>query len=345
MSYDLHIAHACPHYIRYERVGITNGRLVSPKSPIGGVGILEIRRDGVLLNKEGNLREAFSVAPQSSPYKVKAGKNVLGVKTTNGEDLQITLPSKIYQVETLFQYLNGKLGEISVVTERKSIKFTDNKKGVGFTLYGSVLKSLGYKSEKEVVKTKRITPSWSLVKRLNGYDLLFAKELSPEGLLDISYTTLKEFCRRCNSTGVENDVRWGEQGEMSILEGTDLLYQNVAKSVLTELGSNPYHSFYGSNALSLVGRKVNSGTAMSLRESVRNCLSKLVNVQSLQKQIQDLSPEEKILGVESVNVEQIVGDPTSLLCNIVVRSGAGRPVSVNVIFSVPGSISLNGDLV
>lgn len=345
MSYDLHIAHACPHHIRYERVGITNSRLVSPRSPIGGVGLLEIRRDGIILNKEGNLREAFTITPQSSPYRIREGKNVLGIRTSSGDDIQITIPSKIYQVEALYQYLNGKLGDVDLLIERKSLKFTDNKKGVGFTLYGSILKPLGYKSEKEVVKTKTITPSWSLVKRLNGYDLLFSKELSPEGLLDISYTTLKEFCRRCNSTGIENDVRWGDQGEMGILQGTDLLYQNVAKSVLTELGSNPYHSFYGSNALSLVGRKVNSGTAMSLRESVRDCLSKLISTQTLQKQIQELSAEEKILGVESVTVEQIEGDPTSLLCNITVRSGAGRPVSVNVIFSVPGSISLNGDLV
>jgi phage baseplate assembly protein W len=344
MSYDLHIAHACPHHIRYERVGITNGRLVSPRSPIGGVGLLEIRRDGVLLNKEGNLREAFTVAPQSSPYRIRQGKNVLGIRTSNGDDYQITIPSKIYQAEALATYLKPKLKDVIVSLERKSLKFSDNLVGFNFTLYGSVLKSLGYAKEKEVVKSKRITPPWSLVKRLNGYDVLFSKDLSPEGLLDISYTTLKEFCRRCNSTGVENDIRWNDQGEMGILGGTDLLYQNVAKSILTEIGSNPYHSFYGSNALSLIGRKVNSGTAMSLRESVNSSLNKLISVQRLQRESQDLSAEEKILGVESITVSQIDNDQTSLLCNVVVRSGAGQPVSVNVIFSVPGSTSLNGDL-
>jgi len=77
---------------------------------------------------------------------------------------------------------------------------------------------------------------------------------------------------------------------------------------------------------------------------VNSSLNKLISVQRLQRESQDLSAEEKILGVESITVSQIDNDQTSLLCNVVVRSGAGQPVSVNVIFSVPGSTSLNGDL-
>ena len=333
MSYDLHIAHACPHYIRYERVGTTNGRLVSPKSPIGGTGLLEIRRDGIPLDPEGNLREAFTVTPQSSPYRVR-GNNTLTLTTSTGVVKEINIPSKIYTVESLHKVIASQIEEISVVIEGKSLKFTDGLRGVGFNLTGSALTSLGYANQKVVVKSKRITPPWSLVKRLNGYDLLFSKELSPEGLLEISYTTPKEYCRRCNSTGVENDIRWGDDGQLGRLTGTDLLYQNVAKTILTEIGSNPYHRFYGSNALTLVGRKVNSGTAMALRESVTQALNKIIDIQRLQKQVQELSPEEKLLGIESVRVEQISGDATSILCNVVVRSGAGRPVSVNVVFAV-----------
>ena len=43
MSYDLHIAHACPHYIRYERVGLPMEDLCRRSLPIGGTGLLEIR--------------------------------------------------------------------------------------------------------------------------------------------------------------------------------------------------------------------------------------------------------------------------------------------------------------
>ena len=83
---------------------------------------------------------------------------------------------------------------------------------------------------------------------------------------------------------------------------------------------------------------------MALRESVTQALNKIIDIQRLQKQVQELSPEEKLLGIESVRVEQISGDATSILCNVVVRSGAGRPVSVNVVFAVPWSKPLNGEL-
>ena len=91
---------------------------------------------------------------------------------------EINIPSKIYTVESLHKVIASQIEEISVVIEGKSLKFTDGLRGVGFNLTGSALTSLGYANQKVVVKSKRITPPWSLVKRLNGYDLLFSKELS-----------------------------------------------------------------------------------------------------------------------------------------------------------------------
>lgn len=344
MAYDLHIGHACPHILRYERASLDGGVRLSPRSPIFGTGLLEVRRDGVVLNQEGNVREAVSVAPLNPPYRIRTGKNELTVETTSGFSATLTIPSKIYQKDSLVTYLNGKLGEVQVVAEGKSLKFTDLSQGVGFTLRGPALEALGYSSQKVVVKSKTITPRWSLQKRLVGYDVVFEKPLQPEGLLDVTYTTSKENCRRCNSTGVENDLRFDEYGETQRLTGTDLLYQTVAKAVLTNKGSNPYHEFYGSNAFSLIGKKSSVGVAEALRQSVTEALNKVQSQQRLQAQVQTLYPEEKLLGVLAVTVQQVGDDLTHYLCNIVVRSGAGRPVSVNVIFAVPGSLPLNGDL-
>lgn len=344
MAYDLHIGHACPHVLRYERASLEEGVKVSPRSPIFGTGLLEIRRDGVPLSPEGNLREAVSVAPLKPPYRIRTGSSELTVETTSGFTATITIPPKIYQKSSLASFLNGKLGEVQVISEGKSLRFTDQSQGVGFTLKGSAMKALGYSSQKVVVKSKVITPRWSLQKRLVGYDLVFEKPLEPEGLLDVTYTTSKENCRRCNSTGVENDLRFDEYGEAQKLTGTDLLYQTVAKTVLTNKGSNPYHEFYGSNAFSLIGKKSSVGIAEALRQSVTEALNKIQDQQRLQAQVQTLYPEEKLLGVLAVTVQQVGDDLTHYLCNIVVRSGAGRPVSVNVIFAVPGSLPLNGDL-
>ena len=235
MSEDLQISHACPHYIRYERVGLQNGIYIIPASPINGSGLVEIRRDGIVLEPQGNNREATITTPKVSPFRVRSTSNVLTITTTEGYSNTITLPSKIYNSKTLVSEIQSQLGAINVEeTASKALMFSDRKLGIGFTLTGSLLKALGFKKQKQVVKTKKLTPAWGLVSRLNGHDIQFKSNLEPEGLLEISYTTEKVYCRRCGGTGVENDFRFTSTGDLQKIQDTDLLYQNVAKTLLIE---------------------------------------------------------------------------------------------------------------
>lgn len=345
MSEDLQIAYACPHYIRYERVSLENGVYIIPASPINGSGLVEIRRDGVVLNPSGNNREARITTPNVSPFRVRNTSNTLTISTSEGYTNSITLPSKIYNSATLIADLQTMLGSIQVKeTKNKALTFTDDKLGVGFTLSGTLLKALGFNKQKQVVKTKKDSPAWSLSSRINGYNIQFKKTLDPEGLLEISYTTEKKYCRRCGSSGVENDFRFGIDGQLNKVRDTDLLYQNIAKTLLTEVGSNPYHKWYGSSAMSLIGQKNNAAISVALQLSVQQALDKLIRLQQGLKKVQNISLEERILSVQSVQVSQLNDNATALLCNVVVRSGANRPVSVNIVFSVPGAISLDGDL-
>lgn len=345
MSEDLQIAYACPHYLRYERVALQNGIYITPTSPINGSGLVEIKRDGIVLEPQGNNREAVLITPNVSPFRVRSTSNVLTITTTEGYTNTVTLPTKIYTSKTLVLDLQNVLGSILVEeTSSKALKFTDQKLGVGYTLTGSLLKALGFSKQKQVVKTKKITPAWGLTSRLNGYDVQFKSNLVPEGLLEISYTTEKRYCRRCGGTGVENDFRFGVDGDIQKVRDTDLLYQNVAKILLTEIGSNPYHAWYGSNANRLIGQKNNAAVGVALRMSVQQALDKFQKVQQDLKKVQYLSQEERLMSVQSVEVSALNGNATALLCNVVVRSGANRPVSVNIVFEVPGSISLDGSL-
>jgi phage baseplate assembly protein W len=344
MSRDLQIAYACPHYIRYERVGLQNGMYVIPASPINGSGMVELRRDGVVLNQEGNIKEALLTTPNVSPFRVRSNSNILTIKTTEGYENTITVPTKIYKSKSLIEILQPVLGSIVIKEDNKSLTFTDDKLGIGYTLSGSFLKALGFDNQKQFVKTKKTTPSWNLYPRINGYDIKFGKTLEPEGLLEISYTTEKRDCRRCSSTGVENDIRFNGLGELQKVQDTDLLYQNIAKTLLTEMGSNPYHSWYGSNANRLIGQKNNAALGVSLRLSVQQALDKFQSVQQDLKKVQDISLEERLISVQSVEVSQLNGNATAVLCKVVVKSGANKPVSVNIVFSVPGAISLDGEL-
>jgi hypothetical protein len=78
--------------------------------------------------------------------------------------------------------------------------------------------------------------------------------------------------------------------------------------------------------------------------SVQQALDKLQKIQQDLKRVQYLSQEERLMSVQSVEVSTLNNNATALLCNVVVRSGANRQVSVNIVFEVPGSISLDGSL-
>ena len=344
MSTDLHLAHACPHITRYERVALEGKRLITPLSPISSLGILEVRRDGIPLDMQGNYREASLISPLVSPYRIKQNNNTLNIEISDGFKIDLVIPPKIYSNEKLVEYLSGKTGSIVAKKHGLGIQFTDNSLGLNFTLKGNVLTALGFDTPKKVAKSKKTSPAWNLIKRNNGYNVIFEKSLSPEGLLDITYTTEKAFCRRCSNTGIENDLRFNEIGEIKRVENFDLLYQNVAKVVLTEIGSNPYHDFYGSNAFKLIGKKINGAVGLSLKESVRRALDLFQRIQQRQHKVQQLSPEERLKSVDSILVQQIENDATALLCSIVVTSASNRPVKINIVFAVPGSTPLNGSL-
>ena len=345
MSKDLQIAHACPHLIRYERVSLDSGRFISPASPIEGDNLLVLRRDGVELPAEGLFREAFIQSPLKGPYRIKTDKNTLVVGLEGGVSYSLVIPPKIYSPQALVGYLSGKLGEISVLEDNLSIRFTDEGRRVGFTLQGTAMESLGFEVSKVRAKPLRITPAWKLRKGLTGgYMLAFEKPLDPEGLLDITYTTLKSECRRCNATGVENDFRFSVEGDLTTIEGYDLLYQNIAKTLLTIQGSNPYHEWYGSNAVGLVGKKSTTALPALIRQSVKEALDRFQGLQREQAKLQAVTNEERLLSLESVDVSRIGADETSVLCRVVVRAESGTPVNINIVFAVPGSIPLDGDL-
>lgn len=347
MSIDVQVAHACPHHIRYELVSVLGEREIISISPISGMGLISLTSDGVEIPPEGLRAEGLIIFPKSAPYVVRAGQDTINISTSDGQQKTVTLSSKIYSQGEMVNALKGKLPEgMSVSAKGKNVSLSGNGYFDSISLSGSGLKPLGFKSPKVVVKAKVLFPSWKLVKIAGstGYKIQLSKNVSTESVLKLSYTTQKSYCRRCQGTGVENDIRFNDEGGVQMIGGYDLLYQRIAKALLTVRGSNPYHSFYGSTALSLIGQKVVSGARISLEDSVRDALDRLISIDRQQAAAQDMTPEERLLRVRSVSVSTIGNDETSFLVRVEVDSFSSRKVDVNVVFAVPGSIPLDGDL-
>ena len=89
---------------------------------------------------------------------------------------------------------------------------------------------------------------------------------------------------------------------------------------------------------------MSQGVVYSLRESVRRALDDLINVQNQQSRIQTMSQEERVKQVRNVEVSTVGDDETSYLVSVTVVSYSSQPVRINLVFAVPGSIPLDGDL-
>ena len=347
MSIDARIAHACPHHIRYEDTSILGGREVIPLSPIAGTGLLDLRVDGVSLPPDGLYSEAEAVFPSASPYRVKAGSQELLVEVVGQAQRTITLPSKIISQAEMVKLLNEALPHPLVASAHKgAVRVSDQSLSDGFKISGGVMSKLGFTASSFRAKRREVFPAWKIVKQRNftGYKILLSKPHYSDGIVDVSYTTEKSYCRRCSGTGVENDFRFDDQGALSMIEGYDFLYERVAKVLLTERGSNPYMTFYGSTATRLIGQKVSAGVVQALRASVRKALDDLIDIQNQQAKVQTMSYEERVKSVLNVEVSTIGDDETAYLVRVVVQSYSSQPVSINIVFAVPGSIPLDGDL-
>lgn len=347
MSIDAQIAHACPHHIRYETISILGGREIIPLSPIAGESLVELRKDGISIPSDGLRVSANVVFPSSSPYRISNTNNTLIVEGVGLLKTVINLPSKIINQAEMVSILNKELpSPLTAQVYQNSIQITDNLLSEGFKLSGTSMGKLGFLSLTYRAKARELFPSWKLVKQRNfvGYKILLSKPYFQEGNFDLSYGAEKSYCRRCSGTGVENDLRFNDVGELTTVKDHDLLYQRVAKVLLTQRGSNPYHVFYGSTATGLIGQKVNAGVVQALKASVRKSLDDLIDVQTQQSKLQLMSLEERVRRVRGIEVSTIGDDETSYLVRVTVESFSSKPVSINIVFAVPGSIPLDGDL-
>jgi len=109
----------------------------------------------------------------------------------------------------------------------------------------------------------------------------------------------------------KGDLVLNNSGELKIVDKNSKIRQDILKILLTEIGENKYHKYYGSQAGSLsIGGIVDEDFHKSkIEQSIFSALDNLISLQRNQMRFQYLSPAETILSISRVEAFRDLSDP------------------------------------
>jgi len=110
---------------------------------------------------------------------------------------------------------------------------------------------------------------------------------------------------------VNGDFLVSPSGEVQIVESLEKLKQDVIKILLTEIGTNVYHPWYGSELSDgVVGYATSAQIiAQNAEMAVTNALENIMALQAEQMANQTVTPQEALGAIQEVSVEQEPSDP------------------------------------
>lgn len=304
--------------------------------------------DSFYIPSAGLLSVAQLTGSVSAPFDLQSCKGATLVVTSSQETVSLTLPSNrrvtAQQIIDLFQ---PRTTNILIENVRGHLVFTDVAE-VGqrsrIRVSGTATEALGFEFQSGA-RGRVVFPPWRLEKRQDTITNRFPRFVRPvkqSANFRVTYTVPVERCLRCGATFVENDYRFDIRGDPLLIENEDLLYQAALKILLTGQGSNPFHPFFGTKLKSRIGTKAVGLVTTLINEDVRLALRNMQRLQTEQAKFQRVTPKERLVTILSVNVSPHEQDPSAFLVDVVVANGSGEPISLNIVFTVPGAIALAG---
>ena len=361
MSFDRKIDQICEHFVRDEAVFVSPDRVtVRPIRPISSGLSVSMRFNGEgLVPPTGLPLAAQAKGSIQEPYTIVAGVSDTLVVAVNGRAEQtITLPAGAgFTAEQVARALSVRInGARAEVSRRRQVSIRTDLEGpkARFQLKdGSNLAGVLGLLPGRVWQGRYGVPGWSLIRDPNTLSdrptrfLVFDEELPGlQDFVEISYTTVRQECRRCGGLGVENDWRYNVRGDVVEVRDEALLIQEVLKLFYTLQGSNPFHSWYGTNILTTVGQKlsaaglIQSFIVSDLQEAFRRWQQ--VKKQQEQDVGQVLSDEEYPFRLLSVSLEQSDKDPTIIFVNSTIQSRSAKPIQLSRGVRLPEPADLLG---
>ena len=324
MSKDFKLKQTCPHSVVGEWLAIEDDRrtLRPVKNPSSGE--IEIQINGKKIPKKGLYSDLSISTQKSEPFEITEDHNEIKFSVNNKFDQKIQLPRGTnLSANQIADRVEKKSSGLNLSIQNGKITFgieqpVDRTKKSFFLKGGSAHKNLGL-PKRRFYRNKRIHPPWSIVKEENSFDqerkkIVFEEPLkSGDDIIEISYFTKRENCRRCQGLGIEDDIRHNQEGDPQFVRDEDLLLQEARKIVFTVKGSNVFYEWYGTNLVDSIGSKISQrGDALQSQfiTEISSVLDRYRQIKTQQSQIQPVSNRELLLKIRNVNVQQDNADPS-----------------------------------
>lgn len=362
MSFDRQLDQLCPHGVVEEALFFNSSRdTITPLRPVGTAASVRVRLNGeIMVPPWGYHTPALAKGSKRGPFFVVSGVNDRLVIGMDGSpDITITAPSgNEVREDVLVRQLNLAAGKsLFSVGRGRRIRLRGEKIGPGAML---VLRSSSTLAATLGMATNRywrgqtVCPSWSLVRdrrTLNDRPsrfIIFDQPLKgTQNFVEISYTTVRQECRRCRGLGVENDWRYGTTGNTVEVRDEALLIQECLKAVYTVQGSNVFHTWYGSSIINTIGRKLSSvGLVQNLivtdiQEAFRRW--QIVKRKQEEEVGQSVSDAEYPFRLSGITLEQSQRDPTIVYVNVTVQNrSSGEPLQLTRGLKLPEPLDILG---
>ncbi len=130
-------------------------------------------------------------------------------------------------------------------------------------------------------------------------------------IFEVSYTVRSDLCRKCFGNLILYDHMFDRAGSIILCAFEQKLMQQIIKILFTQVGSNPFIGWYGTEIPEAVYKGIRdpSGLKRRMVTDVTLALDKLRNVHYHQAKVQYLQPREIIDKVRNVDVMQDANDP------------------------------------
>jgi hypothetical protein len=360
MSYDRQIDQICPHYTVQEALFPgTDRQTIFPMRPIASIGSVKVRLNGAIdVPSPGVAIPAQAVGSLQGPFTIMTGVNdTLVVKVNQGTPQTVVVPSSSQISADVLSYeLNLGLQGVYFQSSGSNVSFMTTTEGINTSvifLTGSTMcPTIGFLVNREF-RGQQVVPGWTviadpttLLTQPNRFIVFDLPLTSGTDFVEIDYTTTSQMCRRCGGTGVEYDWRLGQNGNVITVQDEALLIQELQKDFFTLLGSNSFHTWYGSDLLDTIGSKLTAGGFIQnlIVSDINTAFDRWQQVKQQQQQNlgQYVSDKEFPYRLLSVSLQQSTQDPTVIFVTINVMNRSNQPIQISRGLKIPQPLDLLG---